>query len=148
MRKLLWIGLGLVCGILSGCRGVGQSFIPRAKGGIIDLRQVDLRRTSVPLDGEWILYWNKLLGPGDPLPTSGQPVNFPALWRHTIINGHRLPDQGYATYALTILLPKHTDSLALQLYNTYTSLRVFVNNLEVASAGHPGTTDNATVKIC
>jgi signal transduction histidine kinase len=145
MRKLLWIGLGLVCGLLSCSRGAGQSVTPRAKDGIIDLRQVDLEKTSVPLDGEWILYWDKLIGPGDTLPNSGQPVNFPALWRHTIVNGHRLPDQGYATYALTILLPKHTDSLALQLYNAYTSLRVFVNNLEVASAGHPGTTDNATV---
>jgi signal transduction histidine kinase len=145
MRKLRWIGLCIGCGLLFCSRGFGQSTTPHAIRGVIDLRQVDLSKTSVPLDGEWILYWNKLLGPGDLLPASGQPVNFPALWRYTTIDGHRLPNQGYATYALTVLLPKHNDSLALQLYNTYTSYRVFVNNLEVASAGHPDTTDQTTV---
>ncbi len=136
---------GIFCCLLFCTRAFGQSEIPRAKAGVIDLRQVNLKRTPVPLDGEWIIYWGKLLGPGDSLPAMRHIVKFPVLWRYTNVDGDRLPNQGYATYQLTVLLPKHTDSLALQLPNGYTSFRVFVNNTEVASAGHPDTTDKATV---
>jgi len=137
--------MGIFCCLLFCNRAFGQSEIPRAKAGVIDLRQVDLKRTPVPLDGEWIIYWGKLLGPGDSLSATRHFVKFPLLWRYTTVDGHRLPNQGFATYALTVLLPKHTDSLALQLPNGYSSFRVFVNNTEVASSGHPDTTDQATV---
>jgi signal transduction histidine kinase len=137
--------MGIFCCLAFFNRAYGQSGFPRARAGVIDLRQVDLQNSPVPLDGEWVMYWGKLLTPGDSLPAARQLVKFPELWRYTTADGRHFPDQGYATYALTVLLPRHTDSLALQLYNTYTSYRVFVNNIEVASAGHPGTTDEATV---
>src|ERR1700729_1671153 len=93
--------VGIFCCLAFSNRVYGQSGFPRARAGVIDLRQVDLQKSSVPLDGEWVMYWGKLLTPGDSLPAARQLVKFPELWRYTTADGHHFPDQGYATYALT-----------------------------------------------
>jgi signal transduction histidine kinase len=133
--------------LLSSCRPAGGSnTFPHAAAGVIDLRRTDLTRTAVPLDGEWAMYWGVLLKPGDSLPFAKHFVPFPLLWKFITIDGSRLPSQGYATYALTLLMPKHSDSLALQLPNVYSSFRVFANDREVASAGRPDTTGAGTIQ--
>lgn len=113
---------------------------PVAKKGVIDLRQSDLKNQSIPLHGEWVLYWKQLITPND---TSATPTGFFAfaeLWTNTIVKGSPLPNMGYASYSLTILLPKHSNKLALEIPDTYSSYRLFVNGEMFANAGIPDST--------
>ena len=111
---------------------------------MIDLRQADLSQQLIPLNGEWAIYWRQLLRPGDTLATPSAFVPFPRLWQKTTINGLQLPNTGYASYSLTVLLPKHQNRLALEIPDTYTSYRLFVNGEEFANSGSPDTTEEKT----
>ncbi len=110
-----------------------------AAQGVMDLRQVDLSQKAVALTGEWGLYWKQLISDNKPV---GPPeyVDFPQLWRDTKVGGQTLPSVGYASYTLTVLLPHQHGKLALELPDTYTSYRLFINGEEFSSAGKPGTT--------
>ncbi|MBV9986963.1 MAG: response regulator [Chitinophagaceae bacterium] len=117
--------------------GHAQTSGPVAAKGVIDLRNTDLKHNIVPLSGDWALYWNRLLVPADTLTPPLAFVPFPKLWHKTSVNGLLLPSTGYASYKLTVLLPKHSSRLALELPDTYTSYRLFVNGQEFAAAGNP-----------
>lgn len=108
-----------------------------AKQGVMDLRQTDLGQQSVPLQGEWGMYWKKLVTPKDSIQTQPAFVKFPELWTNTLVNGSRLTHIGYASYELTVLLPKHSNKLALDIPDTYASYRLFVNDGLFAESGNP-----------
>lgn len=99
----------------------------------------------VPLHGEWALYWKKILAPGDSVAQPTAYVPFPKLWSKTIVNGSALPHLGYASYSLTVLLPKHANKLALDVPDTYASYRLFVNGELFADAGIPDSTEEKAV---
>ena len=42
-----------------------QSPAPTFQRGVLDLRQVDLSKNSIDLDGEWGLYWHSLINAKD-----------------------------------------------------------------------------------
>jgi len=113
-----------------------QSPAPTFQRGVLDLRQVDLSKNSIDLDGEWGLYWHSLINPKD---SSAPPVytEFPRLWSRTIINGKSLPSEGYASYTALIILPHNHPKLALELPDTYTSYRLFINGEEFSAMGNP-----------
>ena len=119
--------------------------LPVAQKGLIDLRRTDLKQQMVPLHGEWALYWKKILAPGDSVAQPTAYVPFPKLWSKTIVNGSALPHLGYASYSLTVLLPKHTNKLALDVPDTYASYRLFVNGELFADAGIPDSTEEKAV---
>ena len=119
--------------------------LPHAEKGIIDLRQTDLEKQSIPLHGEWALYWKQILGPKDSLTTPTAMVPFPFLWSKTIVNGSPLPHIGYASYTLTVLLPKHARKLALDVPDTYTSYRLFINGELFADSGVPDSSEEKAV---
>lgn len=118
---------------------------PVASRGLIDLRKADLEKESIPLHGEWGILWKKLVNPSD---TGMQPqdyVNFPRLWNQTSVNGFDLSATGYATYFLTVLLPEHNNKLALQVPDTYTSYRLFVNGKLFCNSGSPDSSEEAHI---
>lgn len=122
-----------------------SSVVPVAQKGMIDLRKADLNHQLIPLNGEWAIYWNKLLTPNDTSVSESAFVPFPSLWQKTTINGLHLPTTGYASYTLTVLLPKHQNRLALEIPDTYTTYRLFVNGEPFANSGHPDTTKEKTI---
>ncbi|MES2374687.1 MAG: ATP-binding protein [Bacteroidota bacterium] len=117
---------------------------PQAIKGVIDLRQADLKNEKIELGGEWAIYWKKIITPADSVaPTAFVP--FPKLWTKTMLNGSALPNMGYASYSLTVLLPKHTNELALRVPDTYASYRLFVNGKMFANAGNPDSSEEKTI---
>jgi len=132
--------------ILFCCQINGQPVnFPVAQKGLIDLRHSDLKQDAIPLNGEWAIYWKQLITPKD---TSAPPtamVAFPKLWKRTIVNGSLLPSMGYASYTLTVLLPKHQNKLALQVPDTYSSYRLFLNGKEFCSNGNPDSTEKKAI---
>ncbi|WP_158638338.1 ATP-binding protein [Panacibacter ginsenosidivorans] len=145
--KSLYRFLFLVC--LSyctvSCFAADSSAVSYAHKGILDLRSYNFKEKNIVPQGEWGFYWHQLLTP-DSLP-SAKPLYtvFPALWNNTKINGKQLPAQGYATYALTILLPAKRDPLALKIEDFYSSYRLFVNGVLFAENGNPSTNAETTV---
>jgi signal transduction histidine kinase/CheY-like chemotaxis protein len=116
---------------------------PIAYQGIIDLRSQDLFKKPVALNGEWCFFWNKLLSPGDPvINNNSRLVYYPSLWKDNFVNGKPLSSRGYATYCLTVLLPKQKPSLAFELPDVYASYAFYVNGKLLAKNGQPGKSEN------
>lgn len=107
---------------------------PVAKNGIIDLRNQDLNH-KIPLDGEWFFYWNQLISPADLQNSKGKIVDFPYRWTDKR-NGKSFPAIGYASYSLTILLPKTDDYLRIAMPEVYTAYKLYINGYKVASNGN------------
>lgn len=104
--------------------------------GILDLRGEDLAAGNIPLTGEWAFYWNQLLSPGEK-PLKDDYVQFPTLWNHIMVNGKMLPSTGYATYKVTILLPRSRQPAGLRVPDIYSSYRLYVNDSMVVENGKP-----------
>src|SRR5579872_1368362 len=129
MRRPLLLNLIslLLIGISStSCMAGGQPG-PVAQKGVLDLRKLDLSDGPVALDGEWGFFWRQLLGP-DQLPAAGTPayLPFPSLWKDLRLNGKPLTSQGYATYTLTILLPKKRPRIGMEVPDVYCTYKLFV----------------------
>jgi signal transduction histidine kinase/ActR/RegA family two-component response regulator len=110
-----------------------------AKQGVIDLRKTNLFSQPVSLNGEWRFYWKQLLQPGYNITRSSQFVQYPKLWKNDDTNKN-LSSQGYATYTLTVLLPKEYPALALKVPDTYSSYKLFINGKLFSQNGEPGQT--------
>jgi signal transduction histidine kinase/CheY-like chemotaxis protein len=117
---------------------------PRAKNGIIDLRE-EVFSDEIPLNGQWIFYWNQLLGPQIPASAKGEAMDFPFLWSGLKYHGEKLPSTGYATYQLTVLLPDKPWPFRIALPEVFTAYRLYVNGKEQASNGKVGTSKESYV---
>lgn len=126
--------------ILAACNiSIAQnSSGPSAEKGVLDLRTFNLFGSPVSLKGEWLFYWKQMLFPGDTA-TETRVTNFPSLWNDNKIDGKKLPSQGYATYSLTILLPKNRPQLALEVPDVYASYALYINGILLARNGKTGT---------
>lgn len=121
------------CLIYVSCRNISTD-LNVAKKGVIDLRQVNLAESSVMLNGDWEFYYNRLLSPSDTIVNKSYNT-FPKLWNNTIVNGKPLSSSGFASYKLDILLPANRPLLALQVPDTYTSYKLYVNGTLRAESG-------------
>jgi signal transduction histidine kinase len=110
---------------------------PVATGGVMDLRSIDLDKEHIHLDGDWGFYWHELVSPGDSIKTAPAYTLFPKLWNNTNYHGKTLPGQGYATYTLTVYLPKKRPALAMDVPDNYCSYHLFINGKSVALCGRP-----------
>ncbi|MFA5669019.1 MAG: ATP-binding protein [Balneolaceae bacterium] len=129
-RYLLLIAL-----FFGGLFTTSQSVIaqPIAEKGIIDLRTINFEDfETLALKGDWEFYWNELIEPSGISSISNRAYTyFPDLWN----NNDAASSFGYATYALTILLPKSYPELALSIPDLYTSYNLYINNELIASNG-------------
>lgn len=115
---------------ISQGRGFAQSTETRAT---FDLSSYDFENNApISLDGEWEFYWEQLLDTAHisgVIPTSI--VQFPHLWN----NFPELSSNGYATYRARVELASNELDLALDIPDTYSSYRMFVNGVLVAENG-------------
>jgi signal transduction histidine kinase len=84
---------------------------PKAERGILDLRQSTLKgKFIITLNGEWEFYWKKMLYPHDFVSPEKPKPDFygtvPSYWTDYPAEKIKTEKFGYATYHLTILLPK------------------------------------------
>ena len=120
--------------------------IPVAQKGIIDLRNQDLFKKPIALNGEWIFLWNRLLFPDDTIINKNFSfINYPSLWKDDFVNGKSISSQGFATYKLTVLLPKEKPELAFEMPDVYASYAFFVNGKLIAKNGKTGTSKNESI---
>ena len=110
---------------------------PVAKNGWLDLRTTDLHARSVELNGEWTFYWKQILQPGDTDHAKKQYTQYPGVWSSQMQNGQHIASQGYATYTLTILLPRQRQQPGLEIPALYSAYKLYVNGKLLASNGNP-----------
>ena len=116
--------------------------VPTVHGGVIDLRNWSFDTNGqVLLSGDYGFFWNESLHDWKD-PSAYIPV--PASWANKkAMQGKTYPIDGYATYAVRLLLPKNAPSLSISLQNRFPSLTVFANGvkLEGYNASGRGFTD-------
>lgn len=110
-RGVCWLLLCAMLGVACDRRVVAP---PRAAQGVLDLRGWDFDANGpLPLDGEWLWYWQRLLSPAQlaPTPQNQPPTStgtypFPRNWNGLTVGGQPVPAEGYATFRLRVLLPR------------------------------------------
>ncbi|WCT13117.1 ATP-binding protein [Mucilaginibacter jinjuensis] len=138
IAKLIYTALLLMyCSFAYGLTPI-SSANPSAVNGILDLRGQTFSN-QLPLNGQWKFYWHQLLSPQDSVVKNGTIVNFPFKWDGKVLNGKALPAFGYATYRLTVLLPKRTEILRIAMPDTYCAYKLFFNGKQVAENGQVST---------
>jgi two-component system, sensor histidine kinase ChiS len=131
--------LGLVLLGVSSCGPTP----PRARHGEINLEGWDfLRGGSVPLEGEWEVFRDELLDPGELARLhpdgSRQVAQVPGAWNRQVTGG-RWPDgQGVATYRLTVKSTPARQPMALFVQEQRTAYRLWWNGQPVAENGVVG----------
>lgn len=116
---------------------------PVAKQGVLDLRAHDFgAQPTIDLTGEWGFFWRELRPAPSVDANTIQAHNIfipvPGYWSDSM--GH--PAEGFATYALTILLPHSVAQqplLALRVFNTNTAIHLWADGRDVYSSGTVGT---------
>ncbi|MEO6314845.1 MAG: ATP-binding protein [Chitinophagaceae bacterium] len=116
-----------------------------AQKGLLDLRKAHLNTAPVPLQGEWAFRWNRLIKPGDQPADSLIYSEFPQLWNKIQVKGATLPSQGYASYMLTVLLPESHTTLALEIPDTYSTYKMYINGKLFSENGHTAASANEAV---
>lgn len=112
-----------------------QETVPVDKG-IADLRGINFSGKTISLKGTCAFAWQQLLIPGDNKNFTTY-SSFPELWNNAVVDGKKLSAQGYATYGFTLLMPKHSAPLAMNMPMVYCSYRLFINGREAAANGNP-----------
>ncbi|NRF40471.1 response regulator [Pedobacter foliorum] len=115
--------------------------------GVVNLKSYRLQQDPpVKLSGEWLFLWKKLVGEQE-LKEVGKYTEVPGNW--TSYNSDASffnKGFGYATYGLTILLPKAGQNLALLLPPLPSAYRLFVDGEPVAAMGKVDTGSNMIPK--
>ena len=120
-----------------------QAFAVKNKPTSSSQAVIDLTKQSltgrIELNSKWEFYWSKLLSPQDTTTKGGILVDFPYEWTREH-NGQSFPSYGYATYKVTVILPKHENALLLEVPEVYTAYRLYVNGKLATSNGIVATT--------
>lgn len=105
---------------------------------VLDLRAHDFNQNQVvETDTNWAFYWNKILSNEDiPQTVPDTLLAFTTNWA-TINN---LEEQGYATYALSILLPDNHPPLALDIPDFYSAYELYIGGEFFSANGTVATT--------
>ncbi|MES2457834.1 MAG: ATP-binding protein [Bacteroidota bacterium] len=122
----------------------GQLPVPQARAGVIDLR-LQTFEDKLPLDGQWQFYWQQFVDPVLKSAPADTLVQFPFMWGGSTVKGQTLPGFGYATYRLTVLLPKRDKILRIAMPDAYSAYQLFVNGREAAANGHISTSAHGFV---
>lgn len=113
--------------------------------GLADLRTWDFRK-PVRLSGEYEFYWEQLLLPRELLLNPNlQPdyMGVPDTWGGKTISVGELPETGFATYRVNVLLPS-IEAYALKIPDIGTTYELFVDGKSLAKVGVPGSSMEST----
>ena len=120
---------------------------PTVQGGVIDLRNWDFdTKGKVSLNGTYGFFWNEFL---EDWKEPSDYIAVPSSWTaKTAGQGKAYPSNGYATYAIRLLLPKGAPSLSLYLKNRFPSLTVFANGVKLDAYNPSGRKLTDTQSSC
>lgn len=119
---------------------------PKVINGMIDLSHWDFAGNgNLPLNGEWKFYWNSLLTSTQEAAMAPVTMRVPGIWNNEIVNGQKIPAEGYATYALRVQLPEAGKMYALNLLTVSNAYRLLINGKLIASNGTVGNSNETSL---
>ncbi len=120
---------------------------PLAVNGVVDLTSYHPQKEApIKLSGEWLFAWKKLATETE-LKATGKYTNVPGNWTANNSDANFFNnDFGYATYGLTISLPKSTENWALLLPPLPSAYKLFVDGKLVGSMGKVDSSANMIPK--
>lgn len=123
---------------------------PLAADGILNLSDWNLERDGpLRLDGEWDIYWRKLLTPadfaGENLPKKDGAMAVPSIWNKRVINGETIGGDGFATFRLKIKVDTPDAMYGIRFGEILSAYKIWGNGLLLYSAGQPGKTRETTL---
>ncbi len=135
--------LFIITVILSSCNS--QDIVietPIAQKGILDLRNWDFETNGpVQLNGEWEMYWEKLLTPDD-FKENNFDVDLyysvPQYWNKLKINDKEIDGTGYATFRLKVI-SNSKQNYELFIDELMTSYQSWWDNKELFKCGKVAT---------
>lgn len=99
------------------------------------------------LNGEWEFYWSQLLSPEElkhkPEPTGY--LNMPANWNTFTLNGTALPNTGYATFSLSVIVDEPEQTRGLLIPVMYSNYKLWIDGQLVAVSGEVGRDTTSSV---
>lgn len=122
-----------------------------SESGIIDLSSINIYEDNIfSLEGEWEFVY------GEHIPVEkidkkaalegAEFIKVPSTWKNYVYKGQKLPGTGIATYRLRIItgenIPKY---LAFRIPGWETAYTMYVNGIEIASAGASGNSSENTI---
>jgi len=144
MKIQFFIGLLLLVGCPIAKVNAQARTVPVAHAAIIDLRNKDLGAMPVELNGEWAFSWKKLESPAADPASFQTYARYPDFWQRPNDRPGVAP-QGYASYGLTILLPKKHNALAFDIPALYCAYRFYVNGRLLSQNGRPDSSSRNAV---
>jgi diguanylate cyclase (GGDEF)-like protein len=125
---------GLLLLALCSCTLAREPRRVEVRGGVADLTAADPRTHGpVLMDGEWLLYWDELLVPGQKPRTQPQVVEVPGRWPNV---GH--PADGVASYCVQIRVPAPGGRYALLIPDIDSAYRVYADGVQIGGVGKVG----------
>ncbi|WP_155593413.1 ATP-binding protein [Lysinibacillus cavernae] len=141
MRKLLLIFMVIISvvmiGVTSQLLSNESPNAPKAVAGVIDLRQYDMHRNTISLDGEWDFVPNKLLNYSEFDHYKSYLVNVPSLWSKYKLDDQNFTTFGSGTYRLKILINDTDTILGIKTGNIRMSNAVYINEKRIGQSGEP-----------
>ena len=122
---------------------------PVAVKGVLDLRDWDFEKDGpVELKGQAELYWEKIVNPkrnSAEMPEMTCHVNIPGSWTGEKCGKIKIPEYGFGTLRLMILLKKKQDFMAFKIQEFTTAYKMYVNGKLITKDGTFGVTRESSV---
>lgn len=112
-----------------------------AKQGLLDLRAQDFSRSAVELKGEWAFRWKEFHISTGVVSARDMPTHYiqvPRSWNGIAMGNEKIPAHSFGTYSLKVLLPPHTETLALTMQDQGTAFRIYANGKLLGGNGVVG----------
>ena len=108
---------------------------PIAHKGVIDLTSWNPESGElVPLKGEWIFNWQKLINPDSSLSSPKHFINLPGIWNNYQSGDITTTQDGWATYTLFVKLPQPGE-YGLRIKELDCAYKIWVNTNFTISSG-------------
>lgn len=114
---------------------------------ILDLRNTEIRKDVIKLNTEWEFYWEKHISPGVLTDSPASPdaiVEVPSYWTEYKAEIPGIDKHGYATYRLTILVPRNIRTLAFDIPVFDSAFRIYIDGKLAGNNGLAGDKESVT----
>ena len=144
-RKILMLILAVGFCMVSACIYTfwEKPSVPICTNGVLDLSHWSLGDDgTVPLNGKWEFYPDRLLSPTDinnPSLKNVEYLQVPGQWANKKADID-IADRGIGTYRLIIKTNGETTQYGLKITNIRSSCRIYANGKEITKVGNPTTT--------
>jgi len=123
-----------------------KSLTGNQTAGLIDLRSHEFTDGPARLDGPWLIFWRQLLEADEVFGAVFPPAKadsdgaftIPAVWNGWEYRGEPVGGDGYATFAVRVMVPSDATQFGLFVPNASTAYRLWANGVPVAASGDPG----------